>query len=199
LLLVRGTGDAGEPEAEALIRKLCGAARLSGPLLVDPERVPVPEGSGPQDLRGLRLACAAGALDALIRLPSLPVRAGEQGGEAVASVLLEGGCGTMGLAASRSTVAGDLESAVGHVLGEGLLALPAPVSRARRALVMALVGRDLIQADPGVVERMQAALAGAGRHLPQARPVSGIHEIEGDGVRILSLVGGWPDVTRPAG
>ena len=199
LLLSRPGGIEGDQEAEALVRKLCGAARLSGPLLVDPGRVPVPEGTLAEDLANARLACVAGALDALIRLPSLPVLCGEAGGETVASVFLEGGCGTMGLAASRSTAAADLASAVGHAVGEGLLALPAPASRARRALVMGLIGRDRIQADPEVVERMRAALAGAGEHLPQARPVSGIHEIEGSDVRILSLVGGWPDVGRHAG
>lgn len=177
-------------------RKLLDAGRLRPFIVVENRRLAAALGGGALDeaqAQAQANATVAGAIDALNRLSLLSPLAGQLDAEAMRSLWLSPGMSTIGIAATRRAADPEaVKAAVRHALTDGLLLGSVPASRARQAAVVAAIGSEVLAGGAAMLNRLESAVEVAEGILPQARPLTGIYEVPGDEVRVISFLGGLP-------
>lgn len=181
-------------EGLSLLRTLSDAGRFK-PLLVVEERcldrLPRGQDDDPELLGHLTVA---GVFDLFHRAPLLPSVSGGIDVEILGQLWNQPGLATIGLAgATKAEAAGDLGPMVRHALTEGLLCGKIPASRARSAVLVVVIGSEVLaQGGASVLTRLESAVEAAKGTLPQAKLSTAVYQATGTNIRVAAWIGGLP-------
>ncbi len=110
----------------------------------------------------------------------------------VRQCLLGGGFATLGRAATTDVTPEGLAACVSFALDGGLFAGFMPASRARSAMVLGLVGSEILAKEPASAGRLESAMERLSGDLPQARRLHGVYQDAGKWARVMAFLGGLP-------
>jgi hypothetical protein len=136
-----------------------------------------------------RNGLVASILDSFLKGLEVGLLQGTLPRSAVERVLQSDGFGSFGVGQGSATPEG-LKQALEGSLGQGWMGTGSPPSRGHEAIFLVGIGSEVLGRSSEELARLAPLVKGASGMLPQARTVTSWVGFRGEGVRVLTYVGG---------